>query len=97
LAQALLASRSDVQAVRVFGSFAQDRHVPGSDADLIIVLTQDDRRMVDRMPEFHRAFLDAPVPVEVFPYTAQELEEKKVQGNLFVQQALKESVQLAAR
>jgi predicted nucleotidyltransferase len=97
LAQALVATRPDVQAVYLFGSLAQDRHVPGSDADLIIVLAQDDRRMVDRMPEFHRAFLDAPLPVEIFPYTAQELEEKKVQGNLFVEQAMKESVLLAAR
>jgi predicted nucleotidyltransferase len=97
LAQALVAARPDVQAVYLFGSLAQDRHVPGSDADLIVVVAHDDRRMVDRMPEFHRAFLDAPVRVEVFPYTAQELEEKKVQGNLFVQQALKESVLLAAR
>ena len=96
LAQTLVASRPDIQAVYLFGSLAKRSHVPGSDADLIIVLAQDSRRMLDRMPEFHRAFLDAPVPVEVFPYTLQELEDQK-QGNLFVQQALKESVVLAAR
>ena len=84
LAEALLSSRPDVQAVYLFGSLAQDRHVPGSAADLIIVLAEDDRRMMDRMPEFHLAFLDAGLPVEAFPYTMQELEERKRQGNPFI-------------
>jgi predicted nucleotidyltransferase len=96
LARALIDSRSDVQTVYLFGSLAQGRHVPGSDADLLIVLTEDHRRFVDRVPEFLRAFLDAPLAVDVFPYTVQELADKQQEGNLFVRQALEEGILLGA-
>jgi predicted nucleotidyltransferase len=97
LAQDLMDSRSDVKAIYLFGSLAQDRHVPGSDADLLIVLAEDERRFVDRVPEFLRAFLDAPLAVDVFPYTVEELEAGQRRGNHFVQQALKEGILLNDR
>lgn len=97
LARSLLDSHPDVQAVYLFGSLAQNRYAPGSDADLLIVLTHDERRFIDRVPEFLRAFLQAPLPVDVFPFTVQELTEKQRQGNFFVQQALQKGVLLDAR
>jgi predicted nucleotidyltransferase len=96
LARALLESRSDVEAVYLFGSLARGQHVPGSDADLLIVLREDPRRFVDRVPEFLRAFLDAPLAVDVFPYTVEELADKQREGNLFVRQALAEAILLGA-
>jgi predicted nucleotidyltransferase len=97
LAQALVSSRPDVESVYLFGSLATDRHAPGSDADLLVVLTEDKRRLTDRVPELLRAFLKAPVPVDVFPFTRQELAQKQQQGNAFVRQALTEGILLAAR
>jgi predicted nucleotidyltransferase len=97
LAQALVASRTDVESVYLFGSLARDRHAPGSDADLLVVLAEDKRRLIDRVPEFLRAFLRAPVPVDVFPFTAQELARKQREGNSFIRQVLAEAVLLAAR
>ncbi len=97
LSNLLLDRRPDVQAVYLFGSLAQDRHLPGSDADLLIVLTHDDRRFLDRVPEFLRAFLPAPLPVDVFPFTVRELAAGRREGNLFVQQALEEGILLVCK
>jgi predicted nucleotidyltransferase len=95
LALVLVSRRSDVKAFYLFGSLAQNRHVPGSDADLLIVLVSDERRVLDRIPEFLRAFLSAPVPVDVFPYTVEELKKSIEQGNLFVRCALSDGLLLA--
>ncbi len=92
LADSLLRSRTDILAVYLFGSLAQGRHVPGSDADLLIILSRDERRMVDRIPEFLRVFLDSPVPVDVLPLTEQELAVRQGEGDLFTCQALDEGM-----
>mgnify|MGYP003860550799 CR=1 FL=1 len=42
-----------------------------SDADLLIVLKDSKVRFIDRTPHF--LFLDAPIPVDVFPYTKEEI------------------------
>jgi predicted nucleotidyltransferase len=66
-ALALLArqAESEIQSVVLFGSIAKNNYTPRSDADLLIVLKHSPER-------FLRLFLDASVPVEVFPYTVQE-------------------------
>jgi len=73
-ALALLArqAESEIQSVVLFGSIAKNNYTPRSDADLLIVLKHSPERFLDRIPRFLRLFLDASVPVEVFPYTVQE-------------------------
>ncbi|MEW5706428.1 MAG: hypothetical protein AB1743_06480 [Actinomycetota bacterium] len=44
-----------------------------SDADLLIVLKDSKVRFIDRIPHFLFLFLDAPIPVDVFPYTEEEI------------------------
>jgi hypothetical protein len=46
--------------------------------------------------EFIHAFLEAPVAVDVFPYTAQELAEKQELGDPFVGRILEEGILLGA-
>ncbi|MCX7750306.1 MAG: nucleotidyltransferase domain-containing protein [Candidatus Bipolaricaulota bacterium] len=67
-----LAARPEVEAVVLFGSFASGRAVPGSDLDLLIVLREDPRPFLDRLPDYMPD--DLPLPVDVFPYTRAELE-----------------------
>lgn len=43
--------------------------MPGSDADILILLKDDKRRFVERMPEFSRCFLDVSIATDIFPYT----------------------------
>ena len=61
-----------IQKVVLFGSFAEDRAVPGSDVDILIVL-KDYKRFFDRISEFLEHFSDLGVAVDVFPYNENEL------------------------
>ena len=45
---ALVESRSDVVAVYLFGSLAEGRAVPGSDADIMILLSGSTGKWIDR-------------------------------------------------
>ena len=95
LAQELLASRSDVLEVSLFGSLARGDHVPRSDADIYVLLKADSRRFVDRIPEFLDCFSGAAVPVEVFPYTVHEVEDMK--NRRFIMTLEQEKIVLASR
>ncbi len=97
LAQGVLAQHPELTAVILFGSLARGDYAPGSDADLLLVLEADERRLIDRMPDYLREFLDAPVPVEVFPYTKAEIARMRASGNHFIERALREGVTLAER
>lgn len=72
-AKELVRARRDVRAVYLFGSLAEDRAVPGSDADLLVVLTSSDRRWMDRPLEYAEYFQATGMPVELFCYTEEEL------------------------
>jgi len=65
----------------LFGSLAQKRGVPGSDVDLLIVLWKGDRPFPERVGVWLAKFaLD--FPVDVFPYTVDELDHPLAQGAL---------------
>lgn len=82
LATDLVASNPDVIEVRLFGSLARLESVPGSDADLFILLRHDEApRWFDRIPRFSAAFHATDMPVEVFPYTQAEVDRLKQSGS----------------
>lgn len=82
LAVRLVESYPGVIEVRLFGSLARMDAVPGSDADLLIVLQNHPRqRWFDRIPEFSDAFAETDMPVEVFPYTREELDRLEKMGS----------------
>jgi len=71
-----------VLEVRLFGSLARHEAVPGSDADVLVVLQGHPQpRWFDRIPEFSQALQAAGLPVEVFPYTLQELDQMQSAGS----------------
>ncbi len=70
----VLARDPRIQKVVLFGSLQEGRAVPGSDADILIVLDRDDRGIGDRIPEFAGVFSDIGIGVDVFPYTREELD-----------------------
>lgn len=77
-----------VAAVVLFGSFARGDAVPGSDVDLLIVLGADERRFLDRIPDF---MPDAfPVGVDVLPWTLAELKDRVAEGDRFAMTILRE-------
>ena len=66
----LLSSRPEVMEVVVFGSFVTKTFVPGSDVDIFILLSDSDKSVRDRIPDFMPPHF--PVCVDIFPYTARE-------------------------
>lgn len=79
-----------VKEIILFGSLAEGRAVPGSDADILIVLWEDDRPFLERVGDWLSRF-DVDFPVEVFPYTVAELD------NPVAREALATGVRLFSR
>lgn len=80
----------NILKIILFGSLAEKRAVPGSDADILIILKRDDKPFMDRIAKWSKRFsLD--FPVEIFPYTEKELD------NPIAQEAVKNGVILFLR
>lgn len=69
---ALVARRAGVREVWLFGSLARGNATPRSDADLLIVVDQDARRPMDRIPEFLLMLEGLGWPTDVLVLTAAE-------------------------
>jgi len=76
--------RTDPNVVKIvlFGSFAEDRAVPGSDVDILLVLQSDSRRFIYRIQDYPDFFSGPGIVVDVFPYTVDELDNPLVQTAL---------------
>ena len=72
---------------------AERRGVPGSNADILIILKTDDKPFMNRIPEWSERF-SIDFPVEIFPYTEKELNKNK---NPIVQEAVKRGITLFER
>lgn len=75
-ARELLATCAEVEEIIVFGSFENETYAPGSDLDLFIVLREADDSPRDRIARFLPA-KSLGVPVDVFPFTRAEMEERR--------------------
>jgi predicted nucleotidyltransferase len=64
----------NITKIVLFGSLVNNTYTGTSDADLLIILQKNKHRFLDRIPEFAFLFLDAPVSVDIFPYTEDEIE-----------------------
>ena len=80
----------NVLKIVLFGSLAERTGVPGSDADILILLNESDRPFLERIEEWHEKFV-LDFPVEVFPYTAKEL------NNPLVQEAMERGITVFKR
>ena len=72
-AEALLRRRPEVLGVYLFGSLAEGRAVPGSDADVLVLLERSDRPPTERPLDLRSHFRDAGLPVDLFCYTPEEV------------------------
>ena len=84
-----LEEKRNVKGVYLFGSLAEGAYTPKSDADILVVLKADERIPRDRIPEYLSYFLDAPIPVDVFPFT-----EEEINRNPFLSRALRKGIDL---
>jgi predicted nucleotidyltransferase len=93
--RALARRRPEVRRVVLFGSMARGEAVPGSDVDLLVVLSESQEKFLDRIPRYKPSGI--PIGVDVFPYTEAELKRMVEEGNPFVRHALAEGVILFRR
>ncbi|HWQ96260.1 MAG TPA: nucleotidyltransferase domain-containing protein [Candidatus Methylomirabilis sp.] len=84
----------EVIDVYLFGSLAEGKAVPGSDADIIIVLRKSDKMIIDRITDFMDSFKDVGIGVDIFPYTEKELGEFVKDKRLFFREMLANRVKL---
>jgi predicted nucleotidyltransferase len=92
---ALVAGHPEIERVVLFGSMARGGTVPGSDVDLMLVLSTSDEPFLDRVPVYTPDRF--PVGIDVFPYTQTEIRSMLEEGNFFVRRALEEGVTLFER
>jgi predicted nucleotidyltransferase len=71
-------------------------YVPGSDADVLVILEVDPRPFMERIPEFRRWFLDVPIDVEVFPYTRDEMAKGQAESGSFIHSVMAGPIEVLA-
>ncbi len=76
-ARRLRQSDENVLEVSLFGSLARGRAVPGSDADVLIVLKSSPKPPLERVTDFMDYFGGLGIGVDIFPYTREELKNHK--------------------
>ena len=91
----LTRAHPEVVKVVLFGSMARGDAVPGSDVDLLMVLTSNHKTFLERSAEYHPEGI--PVGVDVFAYTEDELARMLREGNTFVKQAFAEGLVIYQR
>ncbi len=91
----LAAAHPEVERVLLFGSLARGDAVPGSDADLLIILTESGLRFLDRIPQYTPSGCD--IGVEAFPYTRREIEKMLSENNYLIKRALAEGLEIFGR
>lgn len=87
---ALARGRAEIERVVLFGSMARGDAVPGSDVDLLMVLSESPFRFLDRSVEYKPEGI--PVGVDVFAYTEDEIEKMARDGHMLLEQALSEGI-----
>ena len=80
-AQGLCETSAHVTAIVLFGSLADGSATPSSDADLLVVLQNDQRRVIDRVPDYGRVFEGLSIPAQIFPWTEAELADRIADGD----------------
>ncbi len=91
-ARKLKRTSPEVEKVGLFGSYATEAFGPASDVDLLIILRKSSKRFLDRIPDFIPDNLS--VACDCFPYTSEEIQKMKQDGNRWIRHVLKEVVWL---
>ena len=88
LTRQLKKKHPEIQKIIVFGSLVRDNCIPGSDVDLLLILSKSDKPFLERITEYMPS--QFPVGVDIFAYTRQELEAMIREGNFLIKTALEQ-------
>lgn len=85
--------------ILVFGSVARGDCVPGSDADVLVIVSESDvhgpKAWVERGDRYRFGGVDC--GVEVFCYTVAEIEARLAVGDRFIAEMIETGIELYAR
>lgn len=96
ISEALVRARPEVEGVALFGSLARGDYGLRSDADLLVSLrSAAEKRIADRIPRYLAAYLEAPVPVDLLPLTAEEICRRIQSAGAFWRRIRREAILLA--
>ena len=91
----LAETHPEIDEVWLFGSLARGDAVPGSDADLLIVLSDSQSPFLDRSVRYQPDFCG--IGVDVLAYTRSELAGMQAEGSAFLQRTQTEGICLFRR
>ena len=91
-AEQLRQTRSEVEKIGYFGSYATGTYGPASDVDLLVILRQSDKRFIDRIPDYLPTNLS--VCCDVFPYSSDEVRRMQQEDSPWIRHILDEVVWL---
>ena len=91
----LVQSHPEIEEVWLFGSLARGDAVPGSDADLLVVLSGSQEAFLDRSVRYQPD--SCGIGVDVLAYTRDEVTHMEAEGNQLLRQAMAEGVCLCGR
>jgi len=92
VARRMKARCPEIEEVLLFGSLARGEAVPGSDADLLVILSSASQPFLERIPRYLPVGLS--LGVDVFPYTRDEIDRMLAGDNHFVRRAMEEGIAL---
>ncbi len=95
VARSLLAAEHNVTAVVLFGSLARGTATPASDADLLVLLRSDARRIIERIVQYSQPFETPGLSVQVLAWTEAELSERLESDDRFAREILESGIVLA--
>ena len=82
----------EIERAVLFGSLSRGDAVPGSDADVLLVLRESALSFRERSAYYIPK--NVGIGVDIFAYTRPELDAMRISKNAFVLQALKEGMDL---
>ena len=68
----------EVKKVILFGSIAENRGLPSSDVDILIVVSESKHRFLDRIPQYQNYFDKVGLGVDLFVYTEKEIVKNNI-------------------
>jgi len=85
----------EIEQIWLFGSLARGEAVPGSDADILILLSDSRLPFLDRSTHYQPDSYE--LGVDVLAYTRSEFERMRAEGNRFIDRAMAEGICLYDR
>lgn len=75
------AEHPEICSVFIFGSFVKGDFTPGSDIDVLLILSDSKRSFRDRLAKYYPE--NFPISVDLFPFTISEIKEMRNHPSIY--------------